>query len=158
LFTLVEYASRRPDPHGQIRPVLAFFFVAVLLRWQERRQAARRRHGIFANKALPFFLCHPMWLPVSSNQIVELLLPGSCPWWTDNRGAFFIDFEASGAVPALESDGGSLVSCSPVGKEKDLIAFFFFLVRSFLHLPGTYVLFLYFMGSFVTYCTHTAWN
>lgn len=65
--------------------------------------------------------------------------------------AFFVDLEASGAVPALESDGGSLISCSSVGIEKDLIAFFFFLGRSFLHLLGTYVLFLYFMGSFVTY-------
>jgi hypothetical protein len=74
------------------------------------------------------------------------------------EAAFFVDFETSGAVPALESDGGSLVSCSPVGKEKDLIAFFFFLVRSFLHLLGTNVLFLYFMGSFVTYCTPTTWN
>jgi hypothetical protein len=71
--------------------------------------------------------------------------------------AFFVDLEASGAVPALESDGGSLISCSSVRIEKDLIEFFFFLGRSFLHLPGTYVLFLYFMGSFVTYCTLTAW-
>jgi hypothetical protein len=283
LFTLVEYASRRPDPHGQIRPVLAFFFVAVLLRWQERRQAARWWRGIFANKALPFFLRHPMRLHVSGNQIVELLLPGSRPWRTVKGGrksgdgflnklifwvrrrrhhqrsssrvrgrffgpggsisssrcrvgpatssilphlqlsldpsakvvtsrgicmvggwrkwhrssseailssstsaaillaviyaseawrffnlhrrpsqrlevAFIVDFNASGAVPALKPDGGSLVSCSPVGIEKDLIAIFFFLLRSILHLPGTYVLFLLFMGSFVTHCTPTAWN
>jgi hypothetical protein len=74
------------------------------------------------------------------------------------EAAFFVDFEASGAIPALESGGGSLVSCSSVGIEKDLIAFFLFLVRSFLHLPGAYVLFFYFMRTFVKHCTPTAWN
>jgi hypothetical protein len=72
--------------------------------------------------------------------------------------AFFVVFEASGVVPASESGGGSLVSCSSVGIEKGLIAFFLFLLRSFLHLPGTYVLFFYFMRSFVILCTPTAWN
>jgi hypothetical protein len=74
------------------------------------------------------------------------------------EAAFCVDFEASGAVPALESGGGSLVSCSSVGIEMDLIAFLILLVRSFLHLPGSYVLFFYFMRTFVILCTPTAWN
>jgi hypothetical protein len=42
-----------------------------------------------------------------------------------------------------------LISSSSEGKEKDPIAFVYFLVGSFLQIPGAYVKFSHFMGSFV---------
>jgi hypothetical protein len=60
---------------------------------------------------------------------------------------------ASGSSPHSSSTVAVPISGSTVETERDLIAFANLSAGSFLLLPGTYVLFLLFMRSSVTYCT-----
>jgi hypothetical protein len=53
--------------------------------------------------------------------------------------AFFAGFEASGAVPALESDGGITGLVLIGGERERLDSFSYFSARSFLQKLGTYV-------------------
>jgi hypothetical protein len=69
----------------------------------------------------------------------------------------FVGSEASGFVPASVLDGGSSGFCSWLdsGERGGSDCFLYLSVRSFLLLLGTYVSFLYLMGSLVTTCTAT---
>jgi hypothetical protein len=74
-----------------------------------------------------------------------------------STAAPFVGSEASGFVPAPVLDGGSPGFCFWLdgGERGGSVCILYLSVRSFLLLPGTYVLFLYFMGSFVITCTST---
>jgi hypothetical protein len=80
------------------------------------------------------------------------------PLWR-SAAAVFVGSKASGFVPAFVLDGGSSGFCLwLVGGERGGSDYLLYLsVRSFLLLPGTHVLFLYFMGSFVITCTSTVY-
>jgi hypothetical protein len=71
--------------------------------------------------------------------------------------ATFVGSEASGFVPASVIDGGSFGFCFWLdgGERGGSDCSLYLSVRSFLLLPGTYVLFLYPMGSLVITCTAT---
>jgi hypothetical protein len=73
--------------------------------------------------------------------------------------AAFVGSEASGFVPASVLDGGSSGFCFWLdgGERGGSVCFLYLSVRSLLLLPGTYVLFLYSMGSLVITCTATAY-
>jgi hypothetical protein len=76
-----------------------------------------------------------------------------------SAAATFVGSEASGFVPASVLDGG----CAGFwlwldgGERGGSVCSLYLSARSFLLLPGTYVLFLYFMGFLVTTCTATAY-
>jgi hypothetical protein len=69
----------------------------------------------------------------------------------------FVGSEASGFVPASVLDGGSSGFWLDGGERGGSICFLYLSERSFLPLPGSYVLFLYFMGSLIITCTSTAY-
>jgi hypothetical protein len=76
-----------------------------------------------------------------------------------SAAAAFVGSEASGFVPASALDGG----CAGFwlwldgGERGGSVCSLYFSARSFLLLPGTYVLVLYFMRFLVTTCTATAY-
>jgi hypothetical protein len=76
-----------------------------------------------------------------------------------SAAAAFVGSEASGFVPASVLDGGSSGFCFWLdgGERGGSVCLLYLSVRSFLLLPGTYVLFLYPMGSLVITCTTTAY-
>jgi hypothetical protein len=74
-----------------------------------------------------------------------------------SAAAVFVGSEASGFVPASVLDGGSSGFWLDGGERGGSVCFRYLSERSFLHLPGSYVLFLYFIGSLVITCTSTAY-
>jgi hypothetical protein len=96
----------------------------------------------------------PIKLPVkdsgTSSTSIRRPLPRSA-------AAAFVGSEASGFVPASVLDGGSSGFWLDGGERGGSVCFLYLSERSFLHLPGSYVLFLYFIGSLVITCTSTAY-
>jgi hypothetical protein len=74
-----------------------------------------------------------------------------------SAAAAFVGSEASGFVPASVLDGGSFGLWLDGGERGGSVCFLYLSERSFLPLPGSYVLFLYFMGFLVITCTSTAY-
>jgi hypothetical protein len=76
-----------------------------------------------------------------------------------SAAAAFVGPEASGFVPASVLDGGCAGFCLWLdgGERGGSVCSLYLSARSFLLLPGTYVLFLYFMRFLVTTYTATAY-
>jgi hypothetical protein len=74
-----------------------------------------------------------------------------------SAAAAFVGSEASGYVPASVLDGGSSGLWLVGGERGGSVCFLYLSERSFLPLPGSYVLFLYFMGTLIITCTSTGY-